>query len=388
MKQSWDIFCAVVDNFGDIGVCWRLAKQLAHEHDLAVRLWVDDLAPLAKLHRVAQTEVEQQWLDGIEVLRWRKDFIVPEALADVVIEAFGCELPTPYLHAMAASLQPPVWLNLEYLSAEEWVDDCHGLASPHPTLPLRKHFFFPGFTAATGGVLHEADYPARQAAFDEAAATEFCRYLGLSELAPADKPLTVSLFSYENAGLADLLDAWAQGAQAIRCLLPEGRLLAGVCDYFGVSQAKAGDQFNREALTVHVLPFVPQADYDKLLWLCDVNFVRGEDSFVRAQLAGKPFVWHIYPQEEQHHHVKLAAFLQRYCAAMPPTGRVACEALWWAWEGLEEPGWSGRGAMATAWQAFLEQQEILRSHAGFWANYLLNQPGLAQSLVLFTSKSR
>ena len=46
---SWDIFCTVVDNYGDIGVCWRLARQLAAEHGFAVRLWVDDLASFARL---------------------------------------------------------------------------------------------------------------------------------------------------------------------------------------------------------------------------------------------------------------------------------------------------------------------------------------------------
>ena len=25
----WDIFCQVIDNHGDVGVCWRLARELA-----------------------------------------------------------------------------------------------------------------------------------------------------------------------------------------------------------------------------------------------------------------------------------------------------------------------------------------------------------------------
>ncbi|HET9045379.1 MAG TPA: elongation factor P maturation arginine rhamnosyltransferase EarP, partial [Casimicrobiaceae bacterium] len=41
--QRWDVFCKVVDNFGDAGVCWRLARQLVAEHDLAVTLWIDVL---------------------------------------------------------------------------------------------------------------------------------------------------------------------------------------------------------------------------------------------------------------------------------------------------------------------------------------------------------
>ena len=46
-----------------------------------------------------------------------------------------------------------------------------------------------------------------------------------------------------------------------------------------------------------------------MLWACDLNLVRGEDSLVRALWAGQPFVWHIYPQHDNAHHAKLDAFL-------------------------------------------------------------------------------
>ena len=44
--RSWDIFCKVIDNYGDMGVCWRLAADLASRAH-RVRLWVDDLAALS-----------------------------------------------------------------------------------------------------------------------------------------------------------------------------------------------------------------------------------------------------------------------------------------------------------------------------------------------------
>ena len=101
----------------------------------------------------------------------------------------------------------------------------------------------------------------------------------------------------------------------------------------------AGAARTRGALTVRVLPFVPQDDYDRLLWACDVNFVRGEDSFVRAQWAGQPFLWHIYLQDENLHHVKLRAFLQRYAAdADGPIDSLAAGGA-----GLE---WRQRGRLA------------------------------------------
>ena len=159
-----DVFCNVIDNYGDIGVCWRLARQLANEHGLAVRLWVDDLSSFAKLCPEADASLESQHCRGVDVCLWRKEF--PEVQpAELVIEAFACNLPDSYIEAMAAQLRQPVWINLEYLSAEDWVESHHKLQSPHPRLPLTKYFFFPGFTKLTGGLLLERDLLARREAF-------------------------------------------------------------------------------------------------------------------------------------------------------------------------------------------------------------------------------
>ena len=161
---SCDIFCSVVDNYGDIGVCWRLARQLSNEQDLSVRLWVDDLASLHKLCTEVDPAQPVQQRCGVEIRHWGIPFaeVIP---AQLVIESFACELPERYVLAMAAQEHKPVWLNLEYLSAEDWVAGCHGLPSPHPRLPLIKYFFFPGFTRETGGLLLERDLLARRDAF-------------------------------------------------------------------------------------------------------------------------------------------------------------------------------------------------------------------------------
>jgi len=294
MPNRCDIFCNVIDNYGDIGVCWRLARQLAHEFDLHVRLWVDDLGSFAKLCPEADAALDRQRCRGVEVHLWRAPF--PEVQpAELVIEAFGCKLPQSYIEAMAAQAQQPVWINLEYLSAEDWVHGCHRLPSPHPRLPLTKYFFFPGFTRQTGGLLLERDMLARRDAFlsDAVQQQTYWRSLGLSM--PDANTLKVSLFGYENAALAGLFDVWVNGAQQVLCLVPEGRILPQVGQYFGDAAPRAGSGYVCGNLKVAVLPFVEQERYDELLWVCDVNFVRGEDSCVRAQWAGKPFVWQIYP---------------------------------------------------------------------------------------------
>ncbi len=373
MKSTlrWDIFCAVVDNYGDIGVCWRLARQLANEHGLAVRLWVDDLRPLSRLCPAVDASQALQRIEGVEVRHWPSPFSATD-VADVVIEAFACALPETYLNAMAARPHKPVWINLEYLSAEPWVEGCHGMASPHPHLPLTKHFFFPGFTPATGGLMRECDYDLRRASFDQAALRT---RLGLP--AAQDGELTLSLFAYENPALPDLLNAWAKSSAPIRCLVPEGRSLADVGKFFGSAECCAGHQFERDNLSVHVLPFVPQLDYDALLWLCDLNFVRGEDSFVRAQWAEKPLVWHIYPQADAAHQVKLDAWLSRYRAALPSPATDAMRNFWRAW--------NGDGEIVSAWYAFRSALPWLQDLASPWAQKIATSDGLAEKLRQFSA---
>lgn len=148
---TWEIFCQVVDNFGDIGVCWRLARDLAARTGAGVRLWVDDWAVLLRLCPAAGNidPAVGGVIAGVELRQWAAPFPAVEP-ASVVIEAFACEIPETHLQAMARRQPAPVWINLEYLSAEDWVAGCHGMASPHPRLPLAKHFFFPGFGDGTG----------------------------------------------------------------------------------------------------------------------------------------------------------------------------------------------------------------------------------------------
>ena len=307
------IFCRVVDNYGDIGICWRLARQLRHEHNLDLTLWVDDLLSFRRICPEIDVELEQQQASDVVIRHWRDqaDQFCVDDIADIVIEFFGCDLPPGYLSAMAQCIPPPIWLNLEGLSAEDWVEGCHTLPSPHGQFSLTKHFFFPGFSSKTGGLLCESSLLLRRAQFqsDPATAAAFLADFGMtpSEIAS----FKVSLFCYPNAPITALFDAWEHADMPLTCLVPEG-VAVPIIEAFLGSAASAGSKCRRGALTVLVLPFIAQPLYDQLLWACDLNFVRGEDSFVRAQWAGKPFIWHIYPQDKNLHHVKLAAFLHRY----------------------------------------------------------------------------
>lgn len=378
----WDIFCRVVDNLGDIGVCWRLARQLVRDHGRVVRLWVDDLDALRRVCPQAPPGTEVA-VEGVAVRHWSEPLAFGE-IADVVVEAFACDPPESYLRAMAARMPAPLWINLEYLSAEAWVGDWHRMRSPHPRLPLVKHFFFPGFEARTGGLLRESDLLAARDAFraDPHARAVLLERLGFAEVPPG--ALLVSLFAYDQPGLVELMRAWRDGDREILLLVPEGRIVAGVARFFGDAALSVGACRSAGRLTARVVPFVGQDDYDRLLWSCGLNFVRGEDSFVRAQWAARPFVWQIYPQHDAVHLAKLEAFLTRFAAGLGDAAATALRVFCEAWN--RDDALAGE-ALAAGWPAFAAALPPLEVHARDWAAALGARDDLATALVKFSELS-
>ncbi|WP_025140533.1 elongation factor P maturation arginine rhamnosyltransferase EarP [Achromobacter sp. DH1f] len=363
-----DIFCRVVDNYGDIGVCWRLARRLAHGCGWDVRLWVDDLASFARIQPGIAADQARQACQGIDIVHWSDTPDPTLAARDVVIEAFACDPPAGFLDSMRRT--HPVWINLEYLSAEAWVESCHGLPSQRPD-GLVKHFFFPGFTPATGGLLREPALSAERNAFqaDPGAQEAFLRNLGVSDalLSPRRTGArTVSLFCYPSAPLDGLVQALADDPVPTLLLAPQG-----VAPGLEAACARTGGP------AVARLPFVAQPDYDRVLWCADLNFVRGEDSFVRAAWAARPLVWQIYPQEENIHLEKLEAWLARYPA--PETAA----ALIRAWNLPANPGATARAladALApAAWPAWTQS-------ARDWDLAQAAQPDLAENLAGFCAE--
>ena len=370
---QWDIFCKVIDNFGDIGVAWRLAANLAGRGH-RVRLWVDDAAALA-------------WMapggcKNVRVLPWAAtcDLTMVDLASNptnVLIESFGCEAAPEFIaaciHVSSASGLRPLWFNLEYLSAEPYVERCHALpslASAGPAAGWTKWFFYPGFTELTGGLLREAGLIERQADFDRGA------WLASQGINATGEKL-IALFCYEPALLADLLTHLAQhglGEQPVRLLVAAGRPASAVRtvldDEIGSSRKTTG----RKLLSISYLPLLSQTQFDRLLWACDLNFVRGEDSLVRAIWAGKPFVWHIYPQDDQVHLDKLDAFMNMLEA---PASLRQFHAMW------NRKSSSSRAQPfpridLPAWQAC-----ALAARAR-----LIGQSDLTTQLINFTAKNR
>ena len=297
--QLWDIFCHVVDNFGDVGVLWRLSAALAARGQ-QVRLWIDDASALAWM---APGALAGEW-PGVRVMSWAdaEKASVCSALpcADVWIEGFGCDIPSGFVahftNRVSAedSVARPVWINLEYLSAEAYVERNHRLPSPVLSGPARgwtKYFFYPGFTAGSGGLI-------RNALADAVAGTN-----NPGTLSP-QSVRQVSLFCYEPEALQALLTSLAHQGRPTQILVAHGRATQFV------RRLLARDDFRLPGnLQVEYLPTLSQTQFDALLGRCDLNMVRGEDSLVQAIWAGKPFIWQAYPQSDAAHRAKLEALL-------------------------------------------------------------------------------
>ena len=348
----WDIFCRVIDNLGDAGVCWRLAADLASRGE-EVRLYIDQPEVLMDLiggsHAAAVVSIIN-WADN------QQSFTASD-IADVVVEAFACNPPAAYIEAMSQASKPVVWINLEYLSAENWVESHHGIPSPHPRYALTKHFYFPGFTSKTGGLLREPGL------MDQ---------LNALEIAQAQRkptPLRLFLFSY----LQPAIETWLESLDATGSTV----LCVASCPARPQIEQWKATHSNTENLSIEALSFVAQHEFDALLSEFDVLFVRGEDSFVRAQWAAKPLVWHIYPQDAAFHLVKLQAFYDRYLDQGVLT--EAQQSVYWqfvlAWNGA-----ATNETIAGLWPQFKAMYPALLENARSWRTQLLLQVDLVSQL--------
>ena len=369
MQQRWDIFCTVIDSFGDIGVCWRLANQLVHEHHQIVRLWIDDLVSFSSIAPAINPKIPRQIVQGVEICHWQKVFVAIDP-AEIVIEAFACELPDVYIAAMLQKKKPPVWINLEYLSAEPWVAQYQALPSPHPRFHLTKTCFFPGFVPGTGGLLCERNLITQRENFNAIAEHDFLQRKGLRERKSDE--MRISLFCYDTAPVENLLKVLSEFLVPTLLIVPQGKVAESIVALL----AQKKELIKHKRLTIQIVPFMEQTDYDRLLWSCDINFVRGEDSFVRAQWAASPFIWNIYPQTEGAHWKKLDAFLGLYTAGMPIEMAIAVREMWACWNGRNEIN-------SAVWMNFLSFRESFVQHNQSWITQLLKQNDLASSLVHF-----
>lgn len=397
------IFCRVVDNMGDAGVCWRLAKRLSALGWKSL-LVIDDPAVLARmvpLLDAAATRTGVVTVTGespestVGVLHW--DTMEAAANAGdlsviggvwprLVLETFGCRLP----EAVETGLddgRTRLWMNLEYLSAEDYAEECHRVWGFHPRLSVKKLWFYPGFTEKTGGLLFSPQDVVRQNRLltDVNTVRERRAALGVE---PGLEQLLV--FTYPSLPLEWLVAAMKALPQRIAILLAPGA--AGE-----TLAARLREETSHQVIS---LPYLSQDDFDEVIWTSDLAIIRGEESFVRAQLGGTPFVWSIYPTEDFAHEVKLDAWLARFgAAAVSEKEREAFAALsalthaWLAGVTLPAPEVEkqryrpetdptvAETHFVTAFLALWERKGDLKHLATHWREQLLSHGDLATAIV-------
>jgi len=387
--------CRVIDNFGDAGASWRLARQLAAEHGLAVTLLIDRPEVLARLVPDLELAHRDACAPGeFRIRRWPREAagttaraeLADTALPDVLVCAYGCDPPTALRERLAGAPARPLWIELDYLSAESWVADFHALPSFKPADGARAWRYFPGFAPGTGGLPREPSLLAARRAFERGDSAQ--RWWRAREL-PDGPGLRLSIFCYPEAPLEGLLDELA-GADAPSIAVVPAPVASAQVDAWvathgtrasGTALRPSYPRWQAGALTLTRPPLLPIDDYDHLLWSCDLNLVRGEDSWIRALWAGRPFVWQPYRQQGQAHEAKREAFLrwQRDSLGALDTAQAAAmadlEALSRVWCEGEPP--------ATAWRRVRAGLPLLGGCFTSLATRAAGQDDLATQLVRF-----
>ncbi|OYV79824.1 MAG: hypothetical protein B7Z65_03715 [Ferrovum sp. 21-44-67] len=332
----WHCFCQVIDNFGDAGVALRLCRELSLRQEYLVTLFIDDLPLILSL-------MDEQDRQLFTVRAWSAVDTLEET-APRIVSLFGCSLPLGYIKLIDPNTPIPLWVNIEHLSAEKWIESFHLKPSPHP--PLTEFFFYPGFTRGSGGLIH------------------------------GDNNDSKLLFYYHNPSVLSLLNSLK--TLSIPCLLYIPTALRQAEEI----RAWQKQYLRHTALKIIWLERMVQSAFDDMMRQCDLLFVRGEDTWARAQLMGKPLLWQIYPQEKNAHWPKLEAFLERYTENIPqPKIKQMIITLHHQWnQGVPITPMECE-ELVTHWQNLIE-------HADRWQKELLRQNDLIHQLIQFIENHR
>lgn len=308
--KTLDIFCKIIDNYGDIGVVYRTAKELQKIFPKSkIRAFLNKLDEFKKINSQV-LDLPSQNIDGIEYITF--DYLRDNAnellTAQVIIEAFGCQIPEEYMEIAYDNSE--LLINLEYLSAEDWIEDFHLQSSPLGRGKLKKVFFMPGFTEKSGGVIADSNYLERiQRVLEN---KEFYEKKYLSDIEDRENKIVGTLFSYEKNFTPLLEDLKKLDKDVVILAMGEKTQdsLRKILKNFSIEDFRNSLKYGK--IEIRFLNFLNQEEYEELINIVDFNFVRGEDSFIRAVLTGKPYMWHIYCQEEYAHMDKIEGFLDKY----------------------------------------------------------------------------
>lgn len=306
--NSIDIFCEIIDNFGDIGVVYRISKELKKIfQNVRIRIVLNRLEEFKAINKKVK-DTDYQEIDGLICVteKYVKENIETFGVSDVFIEAFGCNVPEEYVKQ--AKENSKLWINLEYLSGEKWIEDFHLCESLIDSKTLKKIFFMPGFSEKSGGVIIDSGFLERMKFGKENRDEIFKKYFKDFDL--KDKFIG-TVFSYEK-NFENLLETLKNYEKETVLLLMGEKTQKSFSEILKKNLTEDyGNIVKYGKITMIYSDFFSQEEYEEIISASDFNFTRGEDSFVRGIILGKPFMWHIYLQEEKAHMDKIKAFTER-----------------------------------------------------------------------------
>ena len=383
--ESLDIFCNVIDNFGDIGVVYRIAKELRSVYpEKQMRLILNRLDELTLINNEAQN-IDVQSINGITFIRnsYFVENIQEFGVADIILETFGCDIPEKYVER--AYDKSKLWINVDYLSAEEWVEDFHLQQSMLPSKMLKKFFFMPGFTEKTGGVIVDSNFVSTKKSV-EADRELYCRkHL---DGYPLRSGKIGTVFTYEK-NFTPLLETLASLENCTTLLVMGEKSQESFLQIFGEIGVEAlGESFYRwRNIDFIFMPFLSQEEYEELVNIADFNFVRGEDSFIRALVSGKPFLWHAYLQEDMAHMDKVKAFTATFSKQLEEVPRK--DVLDQFCRGLESYNYRSENSLKKGpdnYDNFFKNFTVLEEICGKYCEFLVSKCNLINNLYNFIEK--
>ena len=364
------ILCKVVDNFGDIGFVYRLAKNLCKVNpSYQIRIITNDLKTFKMLApELGNGRANIALFDSNDADTCRAEFC--QRPPRVILECFQCGRPdwleeilfddskieskpkTLAANGLQGQEARAYIINIDYLTAEDYAEDFHKLKSGTRSALVKKINFMPGFTAKTGGLI--LDVPPATDSKTKTAGPQ------------------VLMFSYPKdfAPIIRAISRWNKDAQI--------NLAQGAGKESFLSAKNAGD------LKINQMPFLSQEEWDKNLYTQDILFVRGEDSLSRACLASKPFVWQAYLQDDNYQLVKVQALLERMRPHFAADDFCAVENFWHLYNGA--PGCQDPSAMEAACYEFLSRYDNLRPGFAAFSQSLFELGNFAEKLDEFVSE--
>lgn len=319
--QEITILCDVVDNFGDIGFVYRLSRNIFQLNPkIKLRLVVNNLASFSKMAPDINPNLAEQIFNSWKIFDWNKTELCVKEFSEnppkIILQCFQCKRPfwlDDILFSENFSQKVQI-VNLEYLSAEDWVDDFHLLKSGTRSVFVKKVNFMPGFTAKTGGLILDKPFInflySNRTCKNQNALDFIKKDFSVQEVEflKNENVFCVSVFLYQK-DFSPQIKALKLYQDFVKQKNPEFKVHIFLAN--SVHLKNFENDCKQNEIEFSHLNYLEQQAWDAFLTLCDFNFVRGEDSFSRAVLSGIPFFWQSYVQDDEFQLVKVNAFLQK-----------------------------------------------------------------------------